>query len=255
MSTSTEYNAKLYLQAHDAIPAILAAAAEIDFTVGPDAKCYDLVGGPIADALTKAGADCCLLDQLGLSVMMLAELARRYTDLRSRIEAHPSGDPSAATCVCTGSGYPHVPSSARCTPPPAEPDVRPDPNHACAAHDDAHLGQICPDILAAEWERVDPEGVAELRRSAARLQGAPDSAPKPHEPLCVDKIGHPHDNECECWCHDEDGPDHSLAEARQRGPNYRECPHCPGAAMSDAALDEHIKRVHPDTGSNPGGGS
>lgn len=33
------------------------------------------------------------------------------------------------------------------------------------------------------------------------------TAPKPHEPLCVDKIGHPHDNECECWCHDEDDTD------------------------------------------------
>lgn len=28
-----------------------------------------------------------------------------------------------------------------------------------------------------------------------------------HEPLCVDKVGHPHDNECECWCHDEDESD------------------------------------------------
>lgn len=25
-------------------------------------------------------------------------------------------------------------------------DVRPDPNHACAAHDDAHLGHACPDL-------------------------------------------------------------------------------------------------------------
>ncbi len=86
MGTPTDYTAKLYLQATSAIPGVLAAAAELDFTVDPDAKCYDLVSGPIADALTKAGADCCLPDQLGLSVMMLAELARRYTDLRERVE-------------------------------------------------------------------------------------------------------------------------------------------------------------------------
>ena len=56
------------------------------------------------------------------------------------------------------------------------------------------------DVLEAEWERVDPEGVAALRASAAALAAA---APKPHDPLCFDKVGHPHDNECECWCHDE----------------------------------------------------
>lgn len=27
-----------------------------------------------------------------------------------------------------------------------------------------------------------------------------------HDPLCFDKSGHPHDNECECWCHDEGSP-------------------------------------------------
>jgi hypothetical protein len=33
-----------------------------------------------------------------------------------------------------------------------------------------------------------------------------------------------------------------------RGPNYRECPRCPdGAAMSQPALDEHIRQAHPGT--------
>jgi hypothetical protein len=34
-------------------------------------------------------------------------------------------------------------------------------------------------------------------------RGQDDDEP-PHDPLCVDKLGHPHDNECECWCHGEE---------------------------------------------------
>jgi hypothetical protein len=84
MSQPTGYTAKLFLQAAASVDGIMAAAAGTDFT-RPDAACYDLVAGPIADALTKAGATCCLEDQLGLTAMMLAELARRYTDLRGRL--------------------------------------------------------------------------------------------------------------------------------------------------------------------------
>lgn len=87
VSQPTDYTAKLYLQATEAIPGIVTAAGALDFTVRPDAACYDLVTGPVAEALTKAGASCCLEDQLGLAMMMLAEVTRRYTDLRNRIEA------------------------------------------------------------------------------------------------------------------------------------------------------------------------
>ncbi len=42
----------------------------------------------------------------------------------------------------------------------------------------------------------------------------------------------------------------ASAPNSDRGPNYRECPHCSeGAAMSQAALDQHIRQRHADTGS------
>jgi hypothetical protein len=34
----------------------------------------------------------------------------------------------------------------------------------------------------------------------------PCGAEPPHDTLCFDKVGHPHDNECECWCHDLHDP-------------------------------------------------
>lgn len=56
--------------------------------------------------------------------------------------------------------------------------------------------------------RIEPEPTrAELDRAAAEVHGSKDrtdAAPyRLHDLLCVDQPGYPHDNECECWCHDE----------------------------------------------------
>lgn len=39
----------------------------------------------------------------------------------------------------------------------------------------------------------------------AYLEALAQGAVGAHDPLCFDKSGHPHDIECECWCHGGEG--------------------------------------------------
>lgn len=60
--------------------------------------------------------------------------------------------------------------------------------------------------VAAEILRIDIEQADDLfdgsnTRENLGLLVAEIFGPRPHAPLCVDQPGHPHDNECECWCH------------------------------------------------------
>jgi len=71
-------------------------------------------------------------------------------------------------------------------------------------------------VSGVEWYRhrpeadeflTDVEACLRIVRSIARGPQeskylGPCGADRDHEPLCVDQVGHPHDEECECWCHD-----------------------------------------------------
>lgn len=65
----------------------------------------------------------------------------------------------------------------------------------------APAGEACTNLAVRHTPGFDKRPLA--RRPHGGRQVAAATRPKPHEPLCVDKIGHPHDNECECWCHDD----------------------------------------------------
>ena len=85
-----------------------------------------------------------------------------------------------------------------------------DPTIAAARFLDAHLDwlrhrsateiQDCFADIAAAARVVS--GIA--RGPSEQKYLGPCGAVRIHEPLCVDQPGHPHDNECECWCHDSE---------------------------------------------------
>lgn len=128
MNQPTDYTTQLYVQAAQALPGIVAAAADIAPTVA-DTGCYDLVSGPLAEALAKAGADCCVADQLGLTAMMLAELARRYADLRDRVEQLGLAPDGAVSAPDSGQAVFHCPGRAADGPGSKPVCGAPDWNH------------------------------------------------------------------------------------------------------------------------------
>lgn len=84
MIQPTAYSARLHAQARDIADRLVATAREVD---GPDAA-YRLAAGPVADDIA-AGASCCVEDQLGLAVMVIAELAGRVAPVAAERGASP----------------------------------------------------------------------------------------------------------------------------------------------------------------------
>ena len=68
-----KYSEKLYAQAVEIADRLEEAAQDLDLD---DAPALHLATGPIAEEIA-AGATCCVDDQLGLAVMLAAELVLR----------------------------------------------------------------------------------------------------------------------------------------------------------------------------------
>jgi hypothetical protein len=97
---------------------------------------------------------------------------------------------------------------------------------------------------------------AEIRDCASRMRAVvegpadrrylgPCGAEREHDPLCVDQSGHPHDNECECWCHDgEPGACEGDVYARDGAANGR-CNIC-GAQYQRAERQDWIDTLRRD---------
>jgi hypothetical protein len=96
---------------------------------------------------------------------------------------------------------------------------------------------------------------AEIRDCASRMRAVvegpadrrylgPCGAEREHDPLCVDQSGHPHDNECECWCHDgEPGACEGDVYARDGAPAGH-CRTCGATVDTDqrrAWLDAEVR--------------
>lgn len=58
-----------------------------------------------------------------------------------------------------------------------------------------------PPVSPAWWPN-DKQRVIVFQQPDLASVHARMAAIRPHDPLCFDKVGHPHDNECECWCHE-----------------------------------------------------
>lgn len=74
-------------------------------------------------------------------------------------------------------------------PPELEPG--PDPNHACAAHDDAHLGKSCPDRTSLQ-ARVNDRADGSSAGSAHRDAGG-NAVALTIPAACADEYQPPHD--------------------------------------------------------------